>query len=68
VGQQVDTNGLRAAGRVRGFQAMAGAAVMTVEQINATKDAIMEVILFLVCVGGIGFLWLASMGVFDKDN
>jgi glutamyl/glutaminyl-tRNA synthetase len=44
------------------------AAVMTVEQINATKDAIMEVILFLVCVGGIGFLWLASMGVFDKDN
>jgi len=41
---------------------------LAVEQINATKDAIMEVILFLVCMDGIGFLWLASMGVFDKKS
>jgi len=41
---------------------------MTVEQINATKDAIMEIITLIATLIGILWLFLVSNGIFDKRD
>ena len=40
---------------------------MTIEQINATRDAVIEVIAVIFLLGFGTFFALACMGCFDKD-
>lgn len=40
---------------------------MTVEEINAVKNAVIEVVVVIFLLGVGTFFWLAFMGCFDKD-